>query len=94
MIKSNRIGLPSFGLLMTAALVSILLGARQDQYCFGPPIHNWAWHFDRICLFAEIAAIPLAIIALFVDKKKLFAVLTLFCLIPLLIIDGLAHGCN
>jgi hypothetical protein len=94
MIESKRIGLLSFCLLIIAAFISILLGVRQDQYCFGPPIHNWAWHLDRICLFAEITAIPLAIIALFVDKKKLFAVLTLSCLVPLLIIDGLAHGCN
>jgi hypothetical protein len=94
MIDSNRIGLPSFCLLLVAAFVSILLGARQDQYCFGPPLHNWAWRFDRICLFAEIATIPLAIVVLFVDRKKLFAVITLSCFVPLLIIDGLAHGCN
>jgi hypothetical protein len=45
-------------------------------------------------LLAVLVSILAAIGGLFIDKKKLFAVLTLVCFIPVLVLDGLAAGCN
>jgi hypothetical protein len=93
--KFYKVGLPSFCLLILAASISILLGARRDQsFCFGPPVHNWAWQFNRICLLAELASIPLALVAVFRDKRKLLAVLALSFFIPLQVIDTFTGGCK
>jgi hypothetical protein len=44
--------------------------------------------------FAMLASVLAAFGGLFVDKKKHFAALTLICFVPVLVLDGLAAGCN
>jgi hypothetical protein len=89
-----NVGLGSFCLLGLATLGSILIGLRPDQYCFGPPVHNWAWQLGRGFLLAEFVSVPVAFFALFVDQRKVFASLTLALFVPGLLLTALARGCN
>jgi len=93
-LMSARIGLASLGMLAVAGVGAMMLGAREDQYCFGPPIRNWAWQLQRFCLLAVLVSPLVAIAALRFEARKLFAVLTISLFIPVLLIDALAAGCN
>lgn len=89
-----KIGLVSLGLLAAAGLGAMLLGSREDQYCFGPPVHNWAWQLQCLCLLAVLASPFLAMAALRFEARKLFAVLTIALFVPVLLVDALTAGCN
>ena len=93
-LMSAKVGMASLVLLAVAGVAAILLGSREDQYCFGPPIHNWAWQLNRLCLLAVLISPIVAVAALRFDSRKLLAILTLSLFVPVLLVDALAAGCN
>lgn len=89
----SRIGLVSLCVLVVAFLPDFILNHRADQYCFGPPIHNWAWQWSRLFLFTMLLSLVGAIAGLIADKRKSFAVIALLLWFPLMILVALASGC-
>jgi hypothetical protein len=79
--------------LVLAFFPEFLLNRRPDQYCFGPPVHNWAWQWSRVFFFAMLLSIVGAIVGLKRDERKLFAVVVIFLWLPLMTLVGLASGC-
>ena len=87
------IGMPAVCAFLAAFCVDMLLGARADQYCLGPPVHNWAWQCGRFCLFVMFASAAASVVALKVDRRKLYAIVTLASFFPLLLLDAMHQGC-
>ena len=93
-IRHGKTGFASFALLLAAGMTAFILAQRADQYCFLPPVHNWAFESIRVCLLAELCGVVIGLFGLSLDKQKLFSILTLGLFLPLLIADALAMGCN
>jgi hypothetical protein len=93
-VRCGRIGFASFCALSLAGAIAFIVAQRPDQYCFGPPVHNWADKLIQLCLLVELVGTVIAVFGLFLDKEKLFAVLTLAFFLPVFFVDGLARGCN
>jgi hypothetical protein len=93
-IRRGRIGFASFCALCLAGSIAFILAHRPDQYCFAPAVHNWAYKLIRVCFLVELGATVIAFFGLFLDKDKLYAVLTLALFLPVFIAGGLAMGCN
>jgi hypothetical protein len=93
-VRRGRIGFATFCALCLTGAIAFILAQRPEQYCFAPPVHNWAFKVIRACLLAEACVTAVAFLGLFIDKKRLFACLTLALFFPILIADGLAMGCN
>ena len=89
----SRIGLASLCILVVAFFPEFILSRRADQYCFGPPVHNWAWQFNRVLGFAMLLSIVGAIAGLIADERKSFAVIALLLWLPLTMLVALASGC-
>jgi hypothetical protein len=87
------IGMPAFCAFLAAFCIDMLLGVRADQYCLGPPIHNWAWQCGRVCLFVMSASAAASVVALKVDRRKLYAIATLAGFFPALLLDAMHQGC-
>lgn len=93
-VRSGRIGFVGFFALCLAGAIAYVLAQRPDQYCFAPPVHNWAFQLIRVCLLVELCGAVTGVVGMFFDKKRLFAVLAPGLFLPILIVDGLAMGCN
>ena len=92
-ILAARFGISALCLLLIGFWVDFAVGGREDQYCFGPPVHNWAWHCGQISFFTMLVSVVLSVIALRIDQRKRYAVITLLCFMPLLLLDTIHEGC-
>ena len=93
-IREGKTGFAGLFVLLSAGCIAFVLAQRADQYCFLPPVHNWAFKSIRVCLLAELCGIVIGLLGLFLDKQKLLSILTLGLFLPVLIADALAMGCN
>jgi hypothetical protein len=92
-IRHGKSGFTSFCVLCLAGLVAFVLVQQPDQYCFAPPAHNLTSRLVNGCLLVELASAAAGFVALFLDRKRTFAVLTVALLLPVFFADALAKGC-
>jgi len=90
----RRLGLAAFVVLWIGFGLDFWIGGRDDQYCFGPPVNNWAWHTGQFAFALMLLSVVAAIVALIRSDRKPFAAATLFLFLPLLLLDALRMGCN
>ena len=89
----SKLGGTSLFCLIVGFVPSFLLGRREDQYCFGPPVHNWAWQILRVSLLVMLLSGVGAFVGLFADHRKWLAGLAFFLWWPLILLVALASGC-
>jgi hypothetical protein len=93
-VMRGKLGFACLCTLYSTGVTAFFVAHRPDQYCFAPPVHNWAYRLLQVCLLAEACAAALALVGLLIDKDKIFAIVTLVSFPLILIADGLAMGCN
>jgi len=92
--RKARFGVTALFLLVAGFCVDFVINGREDMYCFSPPAHNVAYHVGQVVFFTMVAGGIASLIGLRIDRTKRYALITVACFLPLLLIDALRMGCN